>query len=214
MESVLRNLQNIKGSGGKTRRHQQNFPKQDYEGVAFPQLGNQSGEHAERDISNHTCYNCGKKGHHAKTWPKLSGNEQTQLGIYHVNVSETIENFVEGANFNLHANEMETDSDYDESDGTYDSCIEGVRFLEVAGERHRRMTCNRNHAYLHSCAMNHSAFALEHLNRLHTRGVCLRQNCNGGSQTTKRKGFWKMLPFWENLDRIANLISLIKLERD
>jgi hypothetical protein len=219
MESALRFLQNYKGAGGKSRgSNTHNYQKHEHDGVAFSQMGNHGGGKGARDISNHTCYNCGNKGHHAKSCPKLSSEERSQLGMEHMNVSENTgtQEYVKGiANMNLR-DYASTDEDgsHDESVSTFDSCIEGVGFLEVTGESRDRPICNRNHAYLDSCATNHSMFALEHLNRRHTTGVCLRQNCNAGSRLTKRKGFWMMLQFWENPGGIANLVSLIELERD
>ena len=174
-------------------------------------MGNHGRGRGAKDILNHTCYNFGNKGHHAKSCP-------SQLGMDHVNWSENTDTqeYIEGiAIMNLHdyASSDEGASD-DESVNTFDSCIEGVGFLEVTGECRDRPICNRNHAYLDSCTTNHSMFALEHSNLHHTTGMCLWQNCNAGSRLTKRKWFWMMLQFWENPGGIANLVSLIELERD
>ena len=65
---------------------------------------------------------------------------------------------------NLNAGE-ENDSDDEDSQSTYISCIEGVGFLEVNAKHQRQKctTCNRNRVYLDNCATNHSMFAVEHL---------------------------------------------------
>ncbi len=124
MESALQFLQNYKGVGGKSHENSVNYSRQDHDGVAFPQVGNQAGGRGSKDISNHTCYNCGEKGHHAKTCPKISGEEHSQLAMNHANISKNVDvqECVEGVtNINL-CNESYEDTS-DGSTGTVDSCI-------------------------------------------------------------------------------------------
>ena len=53
MESALRFLQNYKGVGGKSSENSVNYSRQDHDGVAFPQVGNQAGGRGSR-LRHHT----------------------------------------------------------------------------------------------------------------------------------------------------------------
>ena len=153
MEDALRLMQNHKSvptkptgkSGGQGRQHSQTAKTDDDEkGVAFAQAGEKSGKKPggggakRRDISNHDCFNCGEKGHHAVDCPKLNSEQKKLFGV---------ENLVLG-------------DDEEESDP--EGLIEGVGFLQSG-----KLTCNREKLYLDSCATNSSMFADEFLSNSH-----------------------------------------------
>lgn len=196
MEDALRLMQNHKSviekttsrrGGNKNQAQQQKKADDDDEkGVAFGQTGEKSGEKGgKRDISNHDCFNCGEKGHHAVDCPKLNSEQKKLFGM---------ENLVVG-------------DDDEESDP--EGLIEGVGFIQPA-----KITCDREKLYLDSCATNSSMFADEFLSNTHTAKIALRQNCNAGSRTLSRMGTWMRFPMWENSNGIANLLSVPWLEEN
>eukprot|EP00804_Cyclotella_cryptica_P018938 CCRYP_006456-RA/>CCRYP_006456-RA protein AED:0.43 eAED:0.42 QI:0/0/0/1/1/1/2/0/255 len=95
-------------------------------------------------------------------------------------------------------------------DSDDEGLLEGVGFLEVE----KRMSHNRNKIYLDSCATNHKLFAGEYANNIHKVAVGLRQNCIAGSSIMNKMGYWWRFKLWYSPNKIANLLSVPKLERD
>ena len=144
----------------------------------------------QHDKSKDKCYHCQKEWNHAKECPNADELEK-----------ELEECNQEGADFfNMDEEELKV--------------IEGVGFLQRGTKDTGRTTCDRNKLYLDTCAMNHSMFAEEMLEHVHTAGVRLHQHCNAGAITTKKKGFWNGLKFWVNKNGIINLLSIPQLEKD
>eukprot|EP00957_Ditylum_brightwellii_P022656 1708533-Ditylum_brightwellii.AAC.1 len=62
--------------------------------------------------------------------------------------------------------------------------------------------------------MYHSAFVHNMLSDVKAVEMVLQGNCNTGVSTSKEKGVYGLWSFWLNKKGIANLLSILQLEKD
>ena len=139
-----------------------------------------------------------------------SGSGQAHVSIADGNESnkELQECMVGVANINVNLDEASIES-FDEENGFF----EGVAFIIPTTGSEPRMDCGRHKLFLDSCATQHTMFAPEYLSRLHFTKMYLRQNCNAGSKLTNKCGYYAGLRFYVSEGGIANLLSVLALEK-
>ena len=193
LEKARAYLENFQAEAGGSRHIRQQGQVQE-QGVAFMQKdGKQLGP----------CHNCNKMGHLVRNCPDLNEEERMAVlqamkndgrrtqGQTHVNVDaanaakKELQECIDGvANIHINLEDASIES-VDDDDGFF----EGVALLTPTGsENSSRLNCGRNKLFLDSCATQHTMFAQEYLDRQHTTGVYLRQNCNAGSKLTNKCG--------------------------
>ena len=65
-----------------------------------------------------------------------------------------------------------------------------------------------------SAVTYHIMFCKQYLTKVREAGKTLRGNCNAGVTSTTMKGDFGMFEMWVNESGIANLLSILKLEKD
>ena len=108
----------------------------------------------------------------------------------------------------IYPKETHPDKKVSLSDVTSESSVAGCDL------ENGRITLDEWKLYLDSCATYHSAFVAWMLENVQIVNAVLCENCNAGVTETNRKGYCGLFEFWLNEHGIANLLSILQLEKD